>query len=290
MRWDSPDIREIIHTGLREDAARHDITTRTVIPARLGVEARIVSHQRGVVCGLPLARAIFKARDPHSHFVPKVADGDSVKPETTLAVIHSRARVLLSAERPALNALQHLSGIATYTRQQVRRLRPSKTLLYDTRKTLPGWRLLQKYAVRCGGGNNHRLSLANFAMMKDNHLKICRLARTDWVSALKRLHRKDRSIPIEMEVQTQRDLKDAFRLAPDWVMLDNMPILKLRSMMRQLRQHLPGIKIEISGGIRPDHLRSLKKLGAERLSMGRLTHSAPTFDCSLVIDRVVNAR
>ena len=189
-----------------------------------------------------------------------------------------------------MNALQHLSGIASFTRKQVDRLGSRRSAIYDTRKTLPGWRELQKYAVRCGGGKNHRMSLKDSVLIKDNHLQICRLIQNDWLQAMTRLRRQHPSLPVEIEIQTPQDLSDALRLKPNQVLLDNMPLAKLRSLVKRLRLQLPQAEIEISGGVRTEQLPSLGRIGVERISMGRLTHSAPAFDCALDITRVFYAR
>ena len=281
MDWKSSAIRSLVSAGLAEDAARQDLTTQALIPAQLKIKAEIRAKQAGVVCGLPLVQAFFQTFDSRLTFRPRARDGQRVKTGTVLAVIHGRARSILSAERPALNALQHLSGIATYTHDQVKCLGPGKTKLFDTRKTLPGWRALQKYAVKCGGGTNHRSTLAEAILVKENHLKVTRLAGQDWLNAAHRL--KKRRIPIELEIQTERDLREALCLKPQTVLLDNMPLAKLKRVIRRLRKEIPGIKIEISGGVKPEQLRSLGRLGANRISMGRLTHSVQAFDCSLDI-------
>lgn len=281
----TPEIQALIRSALREDNASSDITTRLLVSPKTQVEAYIVSKQRGVIAGLPFAQQIFKAFDPKLTFKPLVRDGDKVQVKTRLARIQGCARSVLSAERPALNAIQHLSGIATFTQEQVQRLRGSRIALYDTRKTLPGWRALQKYAVRCGGGTNHRMSLGAAVLIKENHLQIARAERSSWLASLAReAHR--RKLSIQMEIQTAQDLRDAFRLQPEKVLLDNFAPRRLRPMIRELKARMPGIVIELSGGIRPRHLKALKTLKADRVSMGCLTHSVQAFDCSLDIVHV----
>ncbi len=290
MRWNSPAIRTLIRLALEEDAARRDITTSSLIPAGLKIEAEIKAKEGGVVCGLPLAEAFFKQLDSRIAFSPSVREGQQVNKGARLARIRGNARPILSAERSALNAFQHLSGIATYTRRQVQRLHSRRTAIYDTRKTLPGWRELQKYAVRCGGGKNHRMSLRDSVLIKDNHLKVCRSAGVDWMRSIKLLKKKHPSLAVEMEIQTSRDMNDALKLAPDQVLLDNMNPPQLRALVRNLKSRLPGVEIEVSGGVRTEQLRTLGRLGVDRISMGRLTHSAPAFDCALDITRVYHTR
>ncbi len=286
MDWKSPAVQKLIALAFEEDHAKQDITTQTLIAPAWRVRAELRAKQTGVIAGLPLAEIFFKAFDRRTRFRRKKQDGDAVRPGDILAVVEGTARGVLSAERPALNALQHLSGIATNTHLQVERLGSSKTRLYDTRKTLPAWRALEKYAVRCGGGTNHRMSLADAVLIKDNHLKICRLAGSDWAANIDRLRRRRPALPVQMEIQTARDLRDALDLKPQQVLLDNMPIDRLRYAIRLLRKHLRGVEIEISGGVKPDDLPTLGKLGVQRISMGKLTHSSRAFDCSLEITDV----
>ena len=283
--WNTLAVRRLVTLGLSEDQAHHDVTTRILVRDSWHVQAEIRSNQAGVVAGLPLVGLYFKAFNFHCRFRTFVKEGAFVQPGQRLAVIEGPARIVLSAERPALNALQHLSGIATYTCAQVKRLGRSKTKLLDTRKTLPGWRLLEKYAVRCGGATNHRMSLGDAILIKENHLRICRLAGADWVNDVHSF-RQHRRLPLQVEVQTPEDLRDAVRLKPERVLLDNMAFSTLKKVIQKLRRELPSAEIEISGGVRPEELPRLSRLGVERISMGRLTHSAPVFDCSLDITGV----
>jgi len=284
--WNHPDIQALIRAALREDSAQSDATTRLLIDPAWRVQASIVANQNGVVAGLPLASLMFKAMDPQIRFKPLLHDGASVRPGETLAVIKGSARSILSAERPVLNTLQHLSGIATYTHQQVLRLKGTKAKVYDTRKTLPGWRQLQKYAVRCGGGQNQRMSLSDAIMIKENHLRVARLAKSNWIGRTQSLMRRRGSPVVQMEIQTERDFKDALLLAPPRVLLDNLPPKTSKRMLRDLRRAIPGIEIEITGGVRPETLRPLAQLGPDRISMGRLTQAGSVFDCSLDITHV----
>lgn len=285
MDWDSVDIQTLIQAALREDGARQDLTTQTLIPSSWTVTAAIRSKQKGVVAGLPFAERVFRAMNRRCRFRALVADGRDVQPGDTLATVHGPARSVLAAERPALNAIQHLSGIATKVHESVKRVQGTPTKIYDTRKTLPGWRLLQKYAVRCGGGTNHRFSLSEAILIKENHLMIARQGTLDWMDAVHRVHAR-RKIPIQMEIQTTQDLIDAMKLKPQLVLLDNLSPAALAKMIRVLRRRLPGVQIEISGGVKPEDLPALSRLGVERISMGRLTHTVHAFDCSLDIDRV----
>ena len=286
MNWNAPEISLLVRSALREDSAHSDITSRHLIDPSARVEAVIVSKATGIVAGLPLAAKFFRTFDPHVRFRATVRDGKRVHSGERLALIKGSGRSILSAERPALNALQHLSGIATYTAAQVQKLKGTHVRLYDTRKTLPGWRHLQKYAVHCGGAQNHRMSLGDVMMIKENHLRVARETTPDWVSRLRRLKGKNGLASIQMEVQTQRDFQEALRLKPQRVLLDNLSRQQLTRMTRVLRRQVPGIEIEITGGVKPEQLRRLARLGPDGISMGRLTHSVTAFDCSLEILRV----
>jgi len=285
VNWNSSEVTSIIRSGLREDCARADLTTRILLDSAWRIDAAIVAKQLGIIAGLPLAEKFLKALDPSIRFRQMVVDGTLVRPGRILATLRGKARSVLSAERPALNALQHLSGIATFTHQQLQKLKGTGVQLLDTRKTLPGWRFLQKYAVRCGGGTNHRMSLGDAVLIKENHLEIARLAGSDWVTRVQGAMKKHRTF-LQMEVQTERDLRDAMRLKPQRILLDNLKPSDLKRMKRILKKAIPGIEIEFTGGIKPDDLRPLAKLRPDRISMGRLTHSTPAFDCSLDITHV----
>ena len=279
-------MRALVRAGLAEDQAHADVTTQTLIDPSWTIQALVVAKQNGIVSGLPLAKLFFKAMDPRIQFKANVHDGAHVHPKQTLAFIKGKARSVLSGERPALNALQHLSGIATFAASQVMTLKGTSIRLLDTRKTLPGWRVLQKYAVRCGGATNHRMSLGDEVLIKENHLRIARLAGHDWISDVQRLRRKRPSMVVQLEIQTDQDLNDALVLKPQRVLLDNLTRSRTKRMIRILRHLIPGIEIELTGGITPAALPSLARLHPDRISMGRLTHSVQAFDCSLDIIHV----
>jgi nicotinate-nucleotide pyrophosphorylase (carboxylating) len=287
VNWNASEIRRLVDLALAEDHGRDDVTTQTLIGARWQVEAEIRAKESGIVAGLPLSAMFFRRFDSKARISLAVADGATVSVGTRLLRIRGSARAVLSGERPALNALQHLSGIASFARLQVVKLKGSRTKLFDTRKTIPGWRVLEKYAVRCGGAENHRLHLGDAVLVKDNHIELCRLAGRDWVRDLQDLRRRRPNFPVQIEIQSERDLRDAIAANPQRVLLDNLPVPRLKKMIKQLRRALPHAEIELSGGVRPDQLGGLARLGIERISMGKLTHSAPAFDCSLDFLRVI---
>ncbi len=286
MFFSTPRLHSLIQSALQEDSAQSDVSTRLVVNPKTRVQAILIAKESGVVAGLPIAAAIFKQWDRSIQFKPLTHDGRRIKRGTKIALIKGRARSVLTAERPALNILQHLSGIATYAREQVDRLKGTGVVLLDTRKTLPGYRLLQKYAVRCGGAKNHRMSLGDAVMLKENHLQLARLSNEDWISKCRVWMRTHRKQDFQMEIQTQQDLRSALLLKSPRVLLDNLPPRTMRKMIRTLKKQIPGVEIEITGGVKPENLRRLAKLGAHRISMGRLTHSVKAFDISLDITHV----
>jgi nicotinate-nucleotide pyrophosphorylase (carboxylating) len=284
--WNSSDIQTLVRLALKEDDARQDVTTRLLIPLEVRLEAVLVAKQEGVICGLPLAAVFFKQLAPAVRVKPLMKDGSRVRSGQKFLSLSGSARAILSGERPVLNAIQHLSGIATFTAIQVALLGRSRTRLLDTRKTLPGWRLLEKYAVRCGGGTNHRMSLGDAVLVKENHVRICRLANVDWIKRLQTFRRQHPGFPTQIEIQSWEDVEPVIAIRPQAVLLDNLAIPVLKKMIQTLRKRLPHVEIEISGGVRPEDLPRLAALSPDRISMGRLTHSAPAFDCSLDILRV----
>lgn len=273
---------------LKEDLGRDgDITTRFLIPKDKSLKAFIVAKEAGIVCGLKPARGIFNAVSPQIQVKLLAWDGQKVKKDRKIMEI-SGPRKILTAERTALNLLQHLSGVATLTHQFVERVWGTKAEIYDTRKTLPGLRKLQKYAVRCGGGVNHRMGLSDGILIKDNHLKAIaqdNLRMPDLQKKITALRKKHPRLPIEMEAQNLSQVRLALDCGADIILLDNMPIAVLKKAVALIRSHQSPITshplIEVSGGVTLKNVRSIAKLGVDRISIGRLTHSAPALDLSL---------
>jgi nicotinate-nucleotide pyrophosphorylase (carboxylating) len=211
-------------------------------------------------------------------------DGQAVQRGDRLATIVGSMRAILAMERTALNFLQHLSGVATLTRKYVDAVAGLKARILDTRKTLPGWRLLEKYAVRCGGGDNHRIGLYDGLLIKDNHLKgmqiaDCRLQIEKTVAAAKRM--ASPGIIMEVEVETLEEFDVALRCQPDIVLLDNMSLEQMREAVRRRDAAAPGIRLEASGGVNLATVRAIAETGVDRISVGALTHSAPALDIAL---------
>lgn len=274
--------RRLIVLALEEDIGPGDVTSEAVIDPNLHGSATFTARSDGVVAGLPAAALVAEAIDGRLRFEPIVADGSSVAKGARLALISGPMRGILAAERLALNFLQHLSGVATLTRQYVDAIAGLRAKILDTRKTLPGWRLLEKYAVRMGGGHNHRIGLYDGILIKDNHLAPLPFAeRRDKITEAVRLARAVSSLPIEIEVEDFDQLEAALRLAPQIVLLDNMSPEALRQAVRRRDELAPAVQLEASGGVNLQTVRAIAETGVERISVGALTHSAPALDIAL---------
>lgn len=284
-RYDAPmkaprlrpeDYRVLLRAALREDLGRAgDLTTKLFLPPRTRIRGRIVSREAGVICGLDVAAAAFRACDAGARVRALLGDGARVRAGQVVMEI-SGGRALLSAERTALNFLQRMSGVASLTRRYVDRVRGTRAAIFDTRKTLPAWRVLDKYAVACGGGNNHRMGLYDAVMVKDNHYLGGRLEE-----GARALRRRRPGLPLIIECDAPGQIAQALALDPDVVLLDNMSPARLRAGIRRIRRDSPRTKIEVSGGIGLRAVRALARLGPDRISVGRLTHSAPALDLGL---------
>lgn len=268
--------RALLRGALKEDLGRAgDVTTRFFVAPGTRLSARVVSREPGVVCGLAIAASAFKACDPRAKVTLLARDGARVRRGQAVMTVRG-GRGLLTAERTALNFLQRMSGVATLTRHFVDRVKGTRARILDTRKTLPGWRALDKYAVACGGGLNHRLGLYDAAMVKDNHY-----AGDSLEAGVRRLRRAHPRIPLIIECDSPAQVGRALALRPDVLLLDNMRGPRLRREIRRVRALAPRVKIEVSGGVGLSEVRALAKLGPDRISIGRLTHSAPALDLGL---------
>jgi nicotinate-nucleotide pyrophosphorylase (carboxylating) len=261
-----------------------DLTSQAVIPADRTGAAVLVVRPAGVIAGLPAVAIVCNLVDRALSFQPLLADGSVVAPGTRLAVIRGPMRSLLAAERTALNFLQRLSGIATLTAHHVALVAGLPCKVLDTRKTTPGWRLLEKYAVRAGGGHNHRMGLYDGILIKDNHLAglqiaDSRLQITEAVSQARARH--DHSLPVEVEVDTLEQLDAALAAGADIVLLDNMPPEVLREAVRRRNAVAPKVRLEASGGVTSTTLRAIAESGVDCVSIGALTHSATALDIGL---------
>ncbi len=263
--------------GLAADPARGDVTSQATLPPGLALHARLTAKAAGVVAGLPLAQAVFHLVDPSITFTAHCAEGQRVEPGTLLAEASGPGRGLLAAERSALNFLGRMSGIASLTRQFVDALAGTPAVLLDTRKTAPGLRHLDKYAVRLGGGQNHRLGLYDMALVKDNHIDGAGGVRP----AVERVRQQyGERLPIEVEVKNLEELQVALSLPVQRIMLDNMSL----EMMRQAVEMTAGrIPLEASGNVSLRTVRAIAETGVDYISCGALTHSAPVLDISMTL-------
>ncbi len=251
----------LITLALQEDLRdRGDLTSCALIDPELRGTVQIVTRRPGVLSGLPVAAMVFEAVDPQVRLARDLHDGATLSPGTVVAEVSGPIRALLTGERTALNFLTHLSGVATLTRQFVDAVAGTKATILDTRKTLPGWRALEKYAVRCGGGTNHRLGLYDGVLIKDNHVAAwCGSDRTHTLAEAVRQAR-DRSpagVSIEIEVDSLDQLSDALQGAPDIVLLDNMPTTMLREAVVIRDRVATAVRLEASGGVSLATVRSI---------------------------------
>ena len=265
----------IVREALEEDAADNDITSIATIMTDRRSRCRIVARQRGVIAGIPLAREAFRQRDPKSSVRATIRDGQLVDAGTDVMFVTASPRGLLSAERVALNYLQRLSGIATITRQFVDAVAGTNARILDTRKTTPGWRILEKYAVRAGGGMNHRMDLGAAVLIKDNHLAAL---DGDVAMAVQRARELAPGKPIEVECDRIDQVSRALEAGAEIIMLDNMTPAKLREAVTLVDGRAV---TEASGGVRLDTVRAIAETGVDWISVGALTHSAKALDLGL---------
>jgi nicotinate-nucleotide pyrophosphorylase (carboxylating) len=269
---------ELIDLALREDLALGDITSEATVPADRQATAIMRAKQGGVISGLETARAVFARVDPTVRFTPLVTDGDHVSNGAKLADISGNARSILSAERTALNLIQRLSGIATVTAEYASAVEGTGASLIDTRKTTPGLRYLEKAAVRHGGGSNHRYNLGDAVLIKDNHLAAIggKHPIRDAVTAAKR--RAPHTAKVEVEVVDLAGVHEALDARADIIMLDNMSLDEMRRAVKLVDGRA---LLEASGGITQATIRDVAETGVDLISVGALTHSAPSLDISL---------
>jgi nicotinate-nucleotide pyrophosphorylase (carboxylating) len=268
-----------VRRALAEDLGRAgDITTDAIVPAEAVATAAIAARETGRVAGLEVALHAFRLLDDGVTAEVRLPDGTDVPAGAVLARVRSRARALLTGERAALNLLGHLSGVATATRAVVARLEGLPTRVVCTRKTTPGLRALEKYAVRIGGGSNHRYGLDDGILIKDNHVALAG-GLTEAVARARR--GVGHMMKIEVEVDTLTQLDEALFLGVDAVLLDNMDVPTLREAVRRAKGR---VLTEASGGVRPDHVREVAETGVDLVSLGWLTHSAPSLDVALDVE------
>jgi nicotinate-nucleotide pyrophosphorylase (carboxylating) len=274
------DVEAVIGLAIEEDVGAGDWTTLwTVAPTRHAT-ARIVAKAAGVVAGTEVARSVFHRVDPMLGVEIVVGDGGAVRPGDEVIRLDGAARAILTAERTALNFLQRLSGIATVTREYVDAVAGTGARILDTRKTTPGLRTLEKAAVAAGGGSNHRIGLHDMVLIKENHIR----AAGGITAALDAVARQNAAgLPVEIEVTSQDELREALAAGARRVLLDNMSIEELRAAVALAKEFAPGTETEASGGVTLHRLREIAETGVTYISSGALTHSAPALDLSLLI-------
>ena len=285
--WYTPAVQKLLDLTLEEDAGRGDVTSAALIDEGQEAEADIIAKERLVVCGLGIAEAVFTRFDWRTRMRARVADGDPVTPGTLVASVRGPAQAVLAGERVALNFMQHLSGIATLTQAFVAAAEGAKVRVVDTRKTTPGLRALEKYAVRVGGGFNHRADLSSGLLIKDNHIAL--------VGSIREAIRRARAnaphgLRIEVEVESQSDLDEALEAGADIILLDNFAARDIPEAVRRVREQSPRTLIEVSGGVTLDRMRDLAKTGVDIISAGSITHSARAVDLSLEARPAIGGR
>jgi nicotinate-nucleotide pyrophosphorylase (carboxylating) len=281
MNWlDEGALYAQIGNYLSEDLGRGDITTQATVVRNTHARGRFIAKEKMTVAGLEAVEAVFTALDSQQQLEAFVSDGDEVEAGKVIARTHGFADVLLGGERLALNLLQRLSGVATLTRQYVEAIGGTEAQIVDTRKTTPGLRMLEKYAVTAGGGRNHRFGLDDGVLIKDNHISLAGGVREAVVRAVKavgHLHK------IEVEVSAEKDLRDAISAGADIILLDNLTPQQTAEMVTVARELSKDVVIESSGGINLETVRSYAEAGVDLISVGALTHSARAVDISFKI-------
>jgi nicotinate-nucleotide pyrophosphorylase (carboxylating) len=271
-------VMPIILRALEEDIGEGDVTTLCTVSSENVVDGKLFAKEAGVIAGLQVARMAFLAVDERVAFLPLVADGDWVETGQVLAELHGPGRALLTAERVALNFLQRMSGIATLTRRFVEAVQGTPAVILDTRKTAPGLRVLDKWAVRLGGGQNHRIGLYDMVLIKENHIAATgSIAET--VSRVRECDTRQRAI--EVEVRNLVELQEALELDPDRIMLDNMNRDEMVEAVRLVGGRVP---LEASGNVNLDNVADVAATGVDYISIGMLTHSVKALDVSLLFD------
>ena len=272
-------MREVVAAALAEDVGSGDATTLATVPARLQARALMTAREPLVVCGLDLAMETFQQLSRRIRIERCCTDGDSRQAGAPLLRLSGPARALLTAERVALNFVQRLSGVATLTARFVEKVGGTRTRILDTRKTTPGWRLLEKHAVACGGGQNHRIGLFDMVLIKDNHLVALRNARPNSIAAaVQRARAAYPGLKVEVEADTLEQVQQAAEAGADLILLDNMPPAMLRRAVKRVAGRA---KTEASGGVNLRTVAAIARAGVDFISVGALTHSATAVDIGL---------
>ncbi len=282
--WDAPEIDALLRAALEEDIGTGDVTTTATVAASARAHARLVAKQELTLAGLPLFERVFRRLDSEILFTAHYADGSRVPTGAIVAELEGRARAILTGERTALNFLAHLSGVATLAARYAAVLAGTSTKLRDTRKTTPLFRRIEKYAVRAGGGTNHRFGLSDGVLIKENHVS----AAGGIAAAVYRAREAalGRHLKVEVEVRNEAELREALAAGPDEVLLDNFSPAEATRMVAIVRRERHGCGVELSGGVTLTNLTAYAAAGADFISVGTLTHSAPAADFSLLVEWV----
>ena len=307
MNWHSQEIDELVRQALAEDVGTGDATTAAIVPRGIPAKAKILAREPLVCAGLPLVESVFRALDREMRIVCAHSDGSFVEPGAELIELAGEAQAILAGERTALNFLAHLCGIATLTRRFVEQLAGTRTRIRDTRKTTPGLRAVEKYAVKAGGGTNHRFGLYDAILIKENHIAVAggvkaALDRAHAYASLKMPAPRTASaydaagldpvmvgrgpLSVQIEVRNEAELREALEAGAESVLLDNMTPEEAKRCIELARSLRRDCVIEISGGITLENARAYAETGADFLSSGSLTHSAPAANLSLLVERV----
>jgi len=304
MNWDSEYVQRLVATALEEDVGAGDATVLATIPARATGKARILAREDLICAGLPMAERVFHALDPEMRVLQRVQEGALVLKGDVLLHLDGKARAILTGERASLNFLGRLCGIATLVHRFVEQIQGTRARIRDTRKTTPGLRLLEKYAVKTGGGTNHRIGLYDAILLKENHIALAGGVKSalDQANAYAALHAKpsaltayeeavparstDTVLPIQIEVRNEDELREALAAGAESVLLDNMSPAQAKQCVAVARSLQPECIVEISGGITLENVRAYAETDADFLSSGSLTHSAPAANLSLLVDSI----
>jgi nicotinate-nucleotide pyrophosphorylase (carboxylating) len=274
-------LNSIVRLALMEDIRSGDITSQIFIDQNQSAQAEIIAKENCIICGLQAVKIVFNLLNEKLIFETELVDGKKLNKGAVAAKIKGQARDILAGERTALNFLSHLSGITTLTNKFVEKVKSYPVKIRDTRKTTPGLRILEKFAVFYGGGENHRFGLDDGILIKDNHISL----NPNFSEKKELLEQKRRNLPLEIEVKNTKELDEAFKLNPDFIMLDNMDCLKVKKIVKLIREKSKNkVLIEASGNINLENVGNYAKTGVDFISLGCLTHSAPAIDFSLEIE------
>jgi len=285
----SKEIENLVKRALVEDIGEGDITTKILFPRAKKVKAIILAKEKGAIAGLPIAKLVFKTIDKKVSFIPRVKEGEKIRKNQIIAKISGNCKSILAGERTALNFLSHLSGIATLTGRFVEQTKNYSVKIMDTRKTTPELRLLEKDAVKVGGGKNHRFGLFDGILIKDNHIQTqLKIQNSKFkIQAIRNLiikaKRKAKKIKVEVEVENYQEARTAIASGADIIMLDNMEAKMIKKIIKSAKNLPKRPLFEVSGGINLKNINQFASLGIDRISIGALTHSAPALDLGLNI-------